>query len=65
MCDFELKKIVEDVDKKGYSKHYFTPGYERNKIYDYRNFDLAKNNLHLRRYFKKIKNGYEVYEEEI
>lgn len=28
MCDFDLKEIVEDIDKKGYSEHYFTPGYE-------------------------------------
>ena len=24
MCDFELKEVVEDTDKKGYSEHYFT-----------------------------------------
>ena len=25
MCDFELKEIVEDTDRKGYSDYYVTP----------------------------------------
>ena len=60
LCDFELKEIVDDIDKKGYSDHYFTPGYRSNRIYDYREFDIAKNNLHVKRYFWKIKKEYEV-----
>ena len=40
ICDFELKEIVEDTDKKGYSEHYFTPGYERTIKYDYRKFNF-------------------------
>lgn len=59
ICDFELKEIVEDIDKKGYSKHYFTPGYCRNKTYEYKDFNIAKNIIHIRRYFPIIKNGYE------
>ncbi len=31
LCDFELKEIVDDTDKKGYSEHYVTPGYERHE----------------------------------
>lgn len=37
---FELKKIVEDIDKKGYSEHYVTPGYEKYEKYDYRKFNI-------------------------
>ncbi len=62
LCDFELKAIVEDTDKKGKSEYYYTPGYRGNHIYDYRDFNLDKNNLHVRRYFYKIKKGYEVEE---
>lgn len=29
MCDFELKEIVEDTDRKGYSDHYVTSRYEK------------------------------------
>ena len=57
----ELKEIVEDIDKKGYSEHYLTGGYRGNRIYDYREFDLRRNNIHLRRYFSKFKRGYENY----
>ena len=62
MCDFELKKIVEDIDKKGYSEHYFTPGYERTIKYDYRNFNIKNNNALLKGLILEIKNGYEVGE---
>ena len=40
MCDFELKEIVEDIDKKGFSEHYVTPGYEKYEKYDYRKFNI-------------------------
>ena len=62
MCDFELKEIVEDIDKKGYSEHYFTPGYERTIKYDYRNFNIKNNNALLKGLVLEIKNGYEVDE---
>lgn len=62
ICDFELKKIVEDTDKKGYSEHYFTPGYERTIKYDYRNFNIKNNNALLKGLVLEIKNGYEVGE---
>ena len=62
MCDFELKEVVEDIDKKGYSEHYFTPGYERKIKYDYRYFNIENNNALLKGEILDIKNGYEVGE---
>lgn len=59
----ELKDIIKDIDKKGKSNYYALYMDGRNTYnYDYRNFDLDKNNLHVRRFFRKIKNGYEYYE---
>lgn len=56
----KLKDIVDDIDKKGKSDYYALYMDGRNsRIYDYRNFDLDRNNLHVRRYFGKIKHGYE------
>lgn len=60
MCDFELKEIVDDIDKKGYSEHYFTPGYERKIKYDYRNYNIKTDNALLKGLILEIKNGYEV-----
>lgn len=62
MCDFELKAIVEDIDKKGYSEHYVTPGYEKYEKYDYRKFNIKTNNKKLKGLVLEIKNGYEVGE---
>ena len=62
MCDFELKEVVEDIDKKGYSDHFFTPGYERKIKYDYRYFNIENNNALLKGEILDIKNGYEVGE---
>ncbi len=62
MCDFELKEIVEDIDKKGYSEHYVTPGYEKYEKYDYRKFNIKTNNKKLKGLVLEIKNGYEVGE---
>lgn len=64
MADFELKEIVEDIDKKGRSEHHFTPGYELNKYYDYRKYDLEGDNLVLKINIEKIRAGYEMEEEE-
>lgn len=56
----ELKEVINDIDKKGKSDYNVLCMDGRNsKTYDYRNFNLKKNNLHVRRYFSKIKNGYE------
>lgn len=60
MCDFELKEIVDDIDKKGYSEHYFTPGYERTIKYDYRKYNIKLDNSLLKGLILEIKNGYEV-----
>ena len=62
ICDFELKEIVDDIDKKGYSEYYFTPGYERTIKYDYREFNIKNNNALLKGLVLEIKNGYEVGE---
>ena len=60
MCDFELKEIVEDTDRKGYSDYYVTPGYEKHEKYDYRKFNLKENNKKLKGLVLEIKNEYEV-----
>lgn len=62
MCDFDLKDIVDDIDKKGYSEHYFTPGYERTIKYDYRKYNIKTDNALLKGLVLQIKNGYEVGE---
>ncbi len=62
MCDFELKDIVDDIDKLGVSKHYFTPGYETSRKYDYRKYNIKKDNRELKGKILAIKNGYEVGE---
>jgi len=62
MCDFELKEIVEDIDKKGYSEHYVTPGYEKHEKYDYRKYNIKNNNKKLKGLVLEIKNKYEVGE---
>lgn len=62
MCDFELKEIVDDIDKKGYSEHYFTPGYERPIKYDYRDYNIKSDNILLKGLILEIKNGYEAGE---
>ena len=60
MCDFELKEIVEDTDRKGYSDYYVTLGYEKHEKYAYRKFNLKANNKKLKGLVLEIKNGYEV-----
>lgn len=62
MCDWDLKDIVEDTDKLGNSNHYFTPGYETSKKYDYRKYNIKKDNKELKGKILAIKNGYEVGE---
>lgn len=60
ISDFELKEIVDDIDKKWYSEHYFTPGYSRTIKYDYRNFNIKDNNFLLKGLILEIKKGYEA-----
>lgn len=64
LSSFELKKIVDDIDNKGYSKYYFTPGYERTIKYDYRDFNIKTNNVLLKGIISEIKYKYEVGEYE-
>ena len=56
----ELKEVINNIDKTGKSNYkILCIDGRRTEIYDYRNFDLDKNNLYVRRYFSKIKYGYE------
>lgn len=58
-----LKTIVDDIDKKGFSDHDYTPGYERTMKYDYRKFDIKRGNILLKGNVSDIKNGYELITE--
>lgn len=62
ISDFELKEIVDDIDKKGYSNYNFTAGYERKIKYDYRDFDIKSNNILLKGIISEIKYKYEIAE---
>ena len=56
----ELKDIVSDTDELGYSTSYFTPGYEFDRKYDYRKYNIKTDNKNLKGQILLIKNGYEV-----
>lgn len=56
---YKLKEIVNDIDKKGYSEHYFTPGYERSIKYDYRDYDIKGDNILLKGKIEEIKYAFE------
>ena len=45
ISSYELQEIIEDIDKKGYPVHSVTPGYEKDEIYDYRDFDIVAYNV--------------------
>ena len=60
ISSYELQEIIEDIDKKGYSVHSVTPGYGKDEIYDYRDFDIDTNNEKLKGKILQIKNNYEV-----
>ena len=62
ISDYDLKEIVDDIDKKGYSDHLFTPGYDRPLKYDYRDYNIKIDNDLLKGEVLDIKNGYEVSE---
>ena len=55
----ELKEMIDDIDKKGKSDYQYLSMFLIPREYDYRNFDISKNNLHLRRFYRKIKYNYE------
>lgn len=42
IADFELKEIVDETDKLGKSKSYYTARYERDDIFDYRNYNIVE-----------------------
>lgn len=63
ISSYELKSIIEDIDKKGESNHFFSPGYDRKIKYDYREFDLKDANILLRGIAEEIKYKYESLEE--
>lgn len=64
ISDEELLDVVNKTDKLGYSEFYYTPGYDIDKIFDYRNFDLKNNQLKVRRFYAIFKNKYEdIFEE--
>ena len=55
-------KNIGWIDKKGFSEHDYTPGYERTMKYDYRKFDIKGDNILLKGNVSDIKNGYEITE---
>ena len=59
---WELKEIVENTDKCGYSNYYYSPGYETTRKYDYRKYNIKTDNKKLKGMILEIKNGYEVEE---
>ena len=58
----KLEDIVKDTDKLCYSKYPYSMGYETNKMYDYREFDLKKNNIMVKKTYPLIKKEYENIE---
>lgn len=60
ISNYDLKEIVLETDKLGYSNYHFSPGYETNKKYDYRKYNIKTDNRNLKGLILLIKNGYEV-----
>lgn len=60
ISSYELQEIIEDIDKKGYPVYSVTPGYGKDEIYDYRDFNIDANNEKLKEEILQIKNDYEV-----
>ncbi len=57
----EFHEIIDQIDRTGKSEYYvWCIGGRRSKVYDYRIFNLDKNNLYVRRYFFRIKYSYEA-----
>ncbi len=59
----DLKEIVEDIDKKVFSDHYYLTTDDEYLKYDYRKFNLKTTNSKLKGLVLVIKNGYEVNSE--
>ena len=60
ISSYELQEIIEVIVEKGYPVHSVIPGYEKDEIYDYRDFDIDANNEKLKEKILQIKNDYEV-----
>ncbi len=60
MTSYDLEEIVKETDELGYSNSYFTPGYDTNKKFDYRKYNIKTDNKNLKGLVLLIKNGYEV-----
>lgn len=58
----ELRDIIDEIDRKKVSDVVVLNIFGLQEIYDYRKFDLIKNNLYIKRTFYKIKYGYEMEE---
>ena len=59
IADIELKEIIDDIDKLGYSRYEYSLGYERNKKYDYRDYNIKLDNVLLKGNYKIIKEAYD------
>lgn len=55
----ELLEIVKNTDKLGKSTYYYTPGYELDKIYDYRDYNYDESVKEFSDNYLTIKYGYE------
>lgn len=55
----ELLEIVKNTDKLGKSTYYYTPGYELDKIYDYRDYNYDESVKEFSANYLTIKYGYE------
>lgn len=55
----ELLEIIKDTDKRGYSIHQYSPGYERDFYYDYRDYDLDYDSSSIRARRFEVKYAYE------
>ena len=60
MSSYTLQDVVAETDKLGYSNCCYTPGYETNRKYDYRKYNIKTDNKKLKGLILEIKNGYEV-----
>lgn len=60
MSSYTLQEVVAETDKLCYSNCYYTPGYEINRKYDYRKYNIKTDNKKLKGLILEIKNGYEV-----
>lgn len=60
MSSYTLQEVVAETDKLSYSNCYYTPGYETNRKYDYRKYNIKTDNKKLKGLILEIKNGYEV-----